>query len=132
MSFETDMITKYGPTLAGRLYWHETPDNWQPADRNAPFCIMQQVGGKRQTYVDDKEQPEYLNARIQFFMWGSNYMSVAEKMRELQAVIMASNEPEFYAEIIGEPVSDSNDVLKLRGSRQDVGFWWKNPLFVGP
>lgn len=132
MSFEEDIIAKYGPTLAGRLYWDTAPEGWQAEQMDAVFGIMQQVGGKRQEYVDDKDQPEYLNARVQLVLWGRRRIEVSNKMRELQAVVMASNTPDFYAGVLGEPVGDNNEALKLRGSRQDFSFWYKNPLFVGP
>lgn len=132
MSFETDMISFYGTTMAGRLYWDTAPQGWQPQQMDAPFAIMQQVGGKRQNYVDDKEQPEFCNARVQIFMWGRRRTDVSQKMRELTAAIMASNSPDFYASVEGEMMGDSNEVLDLRGSRQDFSFWYRNPLFVGP
>lgn len=131
MSFEEDFITKYGPTLANRLYWDHSPEGWNANDMDAVFGIAQHTGGRRQTYVDDKEQPEFLNARVQIVLWGRRRIEVSNKMRELQGVIMDSNLPEFYAEVMGEPVGDSNEVLKIRGSRQDFSFWFKNPLFVG-
>lgn len=130
MSFEEDIIAKYGPTMANRLYWDESPKGWKPEQMDLPFGILQQVGGRRSTYVDDKEQPEFLNARLQLIIWGRQRIAVNNKMRELVGVVMASNLPEFYANIEGEMVADSNEVLALRGSRQDFSFWYKNPLYV--
>jgi hypothetical protein len=131
MSFEEQIIATYGPIFNMRLYWDQSPQGWVAANMEEPFGILQAVGGRRQEYVDDKEQPEYLNARVQLSVWGRHRIAVSNKMREMQAAVMASNTPEFYATVIGEPVGDSNETLSLRGSRQDFSFWYKNPLFVG-
>jgi hypothetical protein len=130
MSFEEDIITKFAATFAGRLYWDTAPDGWQVPQMDAPFGIIQQVGGKALTYVDEKEEPEYLNARLQLFVWGKQRIAVNNKLREFVSTVRASNLPDFYAIVSGEAVNESNEVLKLRGSRQDFSFWYKNPMYV--
>lgn len=132
MSLEADLIAKFGPLFNGNLHWDTTPDGWKPVSGQPPLAIMQRVGGPRRQYVDDKEQPEFLRARVQFWVWGASSIAVAEKMEALQAAVMNSNTIDFYGQVIGEPMGDSNEVLKLRGLRQDFMFAWRNPLFVGP
>ena len=129
MSFETDIFDKYGSVFSGRLWWDQTPDGMQPAAMMEPFCIVQQVGGKYLRYVDDTEH-EFLNAHLQMFVWGAHRIEVADKMRQLAATVMASNLPEWYATAMSAPVGDHNEVLKIRGSRQDFDFWFRNPLYV--
>lgn len=130
MSLETDFIAKYAPLLNGRLWWDEMPDGMTADDRIAPFGVAQQVGGVSRQYVDDKEEPEFLNARVQLSIWGASRIAVSDAMRNFASDVRASNTADWYAREIGEPVGDSNEVLKLRGSRQDFSFTFRNPRFV--
>jgi Protein of unknown function (DUF3168). len=130
MSFETDFIAKYAALFNGRLYWDESPEGWTAEQRAAPFAIAQQVGGSNRQYVDDKEQPEFLNARVQVDVWGSRRMEVSDAMRSFVAAVMQSNTADWYAREMGEVIGDHNEVLKLRGSRQDFNFSFRNPRYV--
>jgi hypothetical protein len=130
MSLETDLIEKYGALFTDRLWWDEIPPGLTAEQRKAPFGILQQVGGTERQYVDDTEQPEFLNARVQLYVWGARRNEVSDKLREFNAAVKASNTADWYARQMGEPVGDSNEVLALRGSRQDFSFTYRNPHYV--
>lgn len=132
MSFETDFISKYSSVFNNRLWWDESPDGMTAQERVDPFAIMQVVGGSDRQYVDDKEQPEFLNARVQVVVWGARRIDVSDKMREFVAAVKDSNTTDWYAREMGAQIGDSNEVLKLRGSRQDFSFTFRNPRYVGP
>jgi hypothetical protein len=132
MSFETDMIAKYGAVFSGRVWWDEIPDGMTADQRAAPFAILQQVGGTTRQYIDDKEQPEFLTARVQVVVWGARRVDVSAKLRDFDAAVKDSNTATWYARSMGEQVGDSNEVLKLRGSRQDFSFTFPNPHYPGP
>lgn len=131
MSLESDFITKYGPVFANRLWWDETPDNMTAADRMAPFAIVQQVGGQERQYVNDKEEPEFLAARVQVNVWGARRIEVSEALRTFVSAVRASNSIDWYARPAGEAAGDHNEVLKLRGSRQDFMLHYRNPRYQG-
>lgn len=131
MSFETDVIAKYQGIFNERLWWDEMPQGMTANDRIEPFGILQQVGGVERQYVDDTEQPEFLNARVQLTIWGARRIAVSEAMREFNAEVKNSNTADWYARQMGEPVGDSNEVLALRGSRQDFSFTYRNPRYQG-
>lgn len=129
MSFETDIISKYKAVFGDRLYWDTMPVDWVRANMNDPFGIMQIVSGKERLYMDNS-QHEFLNARVQFSIWGNLRTEVSDTARELAAEIAQSNTAEWIANPEGSASSDFNEVLKLRGSRQDFVFWYKNPHYV--
>ena len=129
MSFETDIIAKYAPAIGGRLYWDSTPRSWGVDDMQTPFCIMQTVGGESPRYIDNKVH-EFLKERVQFFVWGANRVAVSNAMRTLANAIAVSSTAEWVTIVSGGPSGDWNEVLKLRGQRQDFEFWYKNPLYV--
>lgn len=129
MSFETDIILKYASSLGGRMYWDTTPVNWIANDMAAPFAIVQTVGGKSLAYID-KGLHEFLNQRVQFSIWGANRIAVSNAARSLAAAVNLSNTATWITMPEGEQGGDFNEVLKLRGSRQDFGFWFLNPHYV--
>lgn len=131
MSIESDIISKYGALFAGRLWWDETPDGLTTEERQAPFAIAQEVGGADRQYVNDKEEPEFFSARVQLVVWGARRLEVSAKMDDFAAAVRASNSADWYARELGRPVGDSNEVLKLRGSRQDFSFTYRNPRYQG-
>lgn len=130
MSFESDVIAKYKALFGDRMWWDETPESMTPADREAPFAILQGVGGSTRQYVDDKQEPEFLNARVQVMVWGARRLEVSSALRDFASAVRASNTEDWYARPMGEPVGDSNTTLKLRGSRQDFDFHYRNPNYV--
>lgn len=133
MSLETEVIAKYaGLFTESRLWWDETPDGMAVTDRMAPFGILQEVGGSNRQYVDDTEEPEFITARVQLTIWGSRRVEVSDAMRNFNTALRASNTADWYARASGEAVGDNNEVLKLRGSRQDFIFTYRNPNFATP
>lgn len=130
MSLESEVIALYAASLSNRLWWDEMPDGMTAAQRDAPFGILQQVGGANRQYVDDKEEPEFLTARVQLVIWGKVRIEVSNAMRNFASLVRASNTVNWYARESGEPVGDHNEALKLRGSRQDFIFTYRNPNFV--
>lgn len=129
MSFEENIIAKYAPVFGGRLYWDTTPREWGPGNMQVPFCIVSQVGGQYRKYVDNTEH-EFLNADLQFFAWGNNRVAVSNAVRDLSKAIIESGTTTWITMTSGAPSGDYNEVLKLRGQRQDFGFWFLNPLYV--
>ena len=125
--FEDDFIQKYMPVFDGKLYWDTAPAGQTPTERNNPFGIVQQVGGDNRKYVDDTEQPEFLTARLQLYVWGARRNEVSPKMREFVSFAKASNTKDWYIREAGAAVGDFNDVLQLRGQRQDFILTFKNP-----
>jgi hypothetical protein len=125
MSFETDIITKLGPVFGNRIYFDTTPDNWKVSDRLAPFCLVNGTGGSEALYVDNT-QHDKLNTVLQFSIWGSKRIAVSEAARTLATTIAAANTSDFIAWPESAAVSDWDDVLKLRGSRQSFSFWYLN------
>jgi Protein of unknown function (DUF3168). len=129
MSFETDLIDKYGAIFGGRL-WHDTaPDDFNPNAAPDVFCIMQQVGGTDRWYVDNT-LPGMQNARMQFFVWGPRRIEVSDAARALRKAVADSIAINWVTSPLGAAVNDYNEVLKLRGARQDFGFWYPDPLAV--
>lgn len=118
---------KFEHLFGGRMYWDTAPDNWTATQREAPFCIMQQVGGVTRAYLDNTTS-ELLNARVQFFVWGKEKIAVATAMHTLRKALMESNTDTFIVVPEGEAMSDYNEVLKLRGSRRDFSIWYPDPL----
>lgn len=129
MSFESDITTKYESIFAGRMYWDTAPDAMTTAERQNPFCIVQQVGGEERIYVD-MTSCDMLNARLQFMVWGARRMAVADAVRTLRKAILDSNTQTWVAQPLGAMAGEYNDVLKLRGARQDFDFWYPDPLAV--
>lgn len=130
MSFTDDIIIKYAPTLAGRMWWDEIPASLAAtlgsADTVAPLCVVEQVGGVERVYVDNEPAP-FQNARVQFTVWGRSRRDVDIALDALRLVILASGSTVWYARPEGAKMHDANEILKLRGSRQDFVFWYKNP-----
>jgi hypothetical protein len=129
MSFETDLIALLTPLFPTKRVWFDTtPDG---IDLSAGmFCIIQQVGGDDRWYVDNTPH-DFANARLQFTVWGPTTRSaISDKMRELRTEIMAANSATLITLPQGAPVSDYNDVLKLRGAHQSYGFWYPDPTAV--
>ena len=128
MSFETDLAALMLPLFdAQHFHFDTTPEGAVPA---GTFCVAQQVGGRDAWYVDNT-LPEWSNARMQFVVWGGPRIDVSNKARALRS-LFADNAANgtFYIAPLGAAVSDTNDVLKLRGSRQDFTFWYKDPYAV--
>lgn len=127
MSLESDFIAKIGPAINGRMYWDEAPNDWNPADRKAPFAVVQQVGGTPRNYVTG-EVSGVLNARLQVNVWGERRSEVSDAIRKIAAaVVLANNGTDFVTTVLGEPITDVSEVLGLRGSLQDFSIWYKNP-----
>lgn len=130
MSFTDDIIIKYAATLNGRMWWDEIPPKIAATlasnDAVAPLCVVEQISGVERIYVDN-EPSEWHNARVQFTMWGSQRRDVDAALDALYLVILASADASWYARPEGAKMHDANEVLKLRGSRQDFVFWYKNP-----
>ena len=130
MSIEAGMIERYGTVFNGRLWWDRTPAGMSAAQRVEPFAIMQIVGGTNRRYVD-QSLGEWINARVQFFVWGRRSIAVGDAMRALHAAILASNTPDWVAEPMGDPVGDGNETLDLVGLRADFSITYRNPLYQG-
>ena len=126
MSYEGRLYDLVSPIFGGHFYPDTFPDDFRP---NAPACVYQQVGGTDQWYVD-QTLPEYQNARLQFYVWGEERDAVNAACDQLRAAL-ANSINVYNGDIIFEPlgarVSDYNDILKLRGARQDFGIWYKPP-----
>ncbi|HEX8586170.1 MAG TPA: hypothetical protein VF680_17390 [Allosphingosinicella sp.] len=127
MGFEADVITKYESVFGGRLFWDTSPEGWTTTDRNAPFGIVQQVGGVERIYLDNT--PSALaNARLMFWVWGARRTEVCDALRALRKAVLDSNTATWVATPEGAPSHDFNEALKLRGSRQDFSIWYPDPL----
>lgn len=132
MTLEATVIELYAASLGNRLWWDEIPDGTTAAQRVAPFGVVQTVGGSNRQYVDDKEEPEFLTARVQLTIWGARRIEVSDAMRNFASLVRSSNTVDWYARESGEAIGDINEFLKLRGSRQDFIFTYRNPNFPMP
>jgi len=124
MSFETDLIAICNPLFNNRVWFDTTPEGMSRADMSAPFLLIDQVGGKDAWYVDNT-LPDFQNARMQFSIWGDMRLAVADAARVLRTALATASVPGFVVEPLGAVVNDYNDVLKLRGARQDFSIWYQ-------
>lgn len=122
MSFEADIIAKYGPMFNGRVYFDTAPDGWTPAQMAEPFCIVNQVGGDERWYIDNT-RADLQRAHLQFFVWGARREEVAAAANAFRDAAAASSTSDFIVIPTGAVVSDFNEALKLRGTRQEFVFW---------
>lgn len=122
MSFEADIVTKFGPAFGGRIFFDTAPDGWTAAQMAAPFCIVNQIGGSERWYTDNS-RAELQNVHLQFFVWGARREEVSAAARAFRAAAAASNASDFIVIPTGALTSDYNEALKLRGIRQDFIFW---------
>lgn len=127
MTFEADIIAKFGPLFAGRLWWDELPEATTPEQRQAVFCIVEGTGGIDKRYVDNSLY-DFQNSRVTFHIWGARRLEVSAAADALRLAIAESNTATFITMPLGGKVHENNEVLKLRGSRQDFGFWYLDPL----
>ena len=125
MTYHARLEELLQPVFGQHIYPDAMPSGFRPL---APALVYQQVGGVDAWYVDHT-LPEYQNARLQFFVWGEYRYEVALKMEELRATMANAVNLNigFITEPFGAPVDDYNEVLKLRGARQDFGLWYKSP-----
>lgn len=131
MQLESEVISKYAPLLAGRLWWDEATPLDTAAKREAPYGVLQIINEGSRQYVGD-EEPPFLEARVQLNIWGARRLEVGAAMRGFATAVRASNTADWYARPLGDAASDSNDTLKLRGMRQDFNFTYRNPNYAGP
>ena len=127
MSFESDLTTLCETVFAERVWWDTSPAGKPPEFYRVPFVIINQVGGMDAWYVDNTLK-DFQNARVQFNVWGSHRADVANAMRDLRKAIADSISGDWITMPFGAAVNDFNEVLDLRGSRQDFGFWYRDPL----
>lgn len=129
MSLEADLIDKYKAIFNGRLWFDTMPEG--VSNITDVFCVISFVGGRDRWYVDNT-LPDMQNARVQFTVWGARREEVNAAADALRKAVAESNTVDFITSPFGAKVSDWNDILKLRGARQDFGFWFKDPLAAAP
>jgi hypothetical protein len=129
MSFKSDLIALVAPLFDDNgAFFMTTPDGFKS---DAPFAVVQIVGGEERMYAG-QELPDVLHRRVQIWIWGSRAIDVEAKQELLYGTLLnTANDPltRFVAvEPMGAPTDDYNDILKIFGTRQDFGIWWKYPV----
>ncbi|MEV8518670.1 DUF3168 domain-containing protein [Dyella marensis] len=114
-TLEAALAALLGPLVAGRIYPDTAPD-----DPEFPLIIYQQVGGKAYQYLE-KKLPDYRHARMQIMVWSKRRLEASRISLEVGRLIIESP---LIAESYGEPAWMPNDVLHIRGTRQDFGIWF--------
>lgn len=122
MSFESDIVAKYGAVFGGRIFFDTAPDGWTTVQMAAPFCIVNQINGSERWYVDNSRS-ELQSTHLQFFVWGARREEVSAAANAFRSAAAASNAADFIVIPTGAVVNDFNEALKLRGTRQDFIFW---------
>ena len=65
-------------------------------------------------------------------MWGRDIIEVSEASKLLRNAILDANTDEFVTRSLSGAVGDYNEVLDIRGRRQDFGFWYIDALAAPP
>lgn len=117
MSIEVDLINLLGPLVGGRIYPDVTPEN-----PDYPLIVYQQVGGKAYAYMENK-LPDHLHARMQICVWSKRRIEASAIGHQVEKLLIESP---IVAEAYGAFASAYEDTLKLYGTRQDFGIWFKD------
>ncbi len=126
MTFEADLISLLLPAFDDRVFYDTTPDNF--TDRRAPFVIINFVGGRAKWYVDQSMR-DVTQADVQFTVWGARREEVSAAALQIETILAESVTDDVFAiEPLAAPIHDYDEALKLRGSFQRFGIWYKNPL----
>lgn len=131
MTIEALIIEKFGQLFNNRLWWDTTPDGMLRTAMDEPFAIVEEIGGQFLKYVDNIPH-EFANTNLQFTIWGSQRLAVGQKRNELCALALELSDGTFYAMPSGEGRSTYNEILKLRGSIQEMRVWYPNPIHPAP
>jgi hypothetical protein len=124
MSFEGNLTSLLSHLFDDRFWWDTAPDKIDVG--GGDFCIVQQVGGVDQWYVDGS-LPEWQNARVQFGCWGKRRIDVTAKADLIRQALAASIEVDrFIVTPQGGRVNDYNDALNLYGSRVIFEIWYRS------
>lgn len=129
MTVEADITAICNPVFNERVWWDSIPDGMTPEEMDDPLVIIQQVGGVDKLYADNTVH-EFQNGNLQFFVWGRRREEVNAAMNLLRKTLIDSNTEELVIIPQGAAVNDYNEVLKLRGRRQNFSVWSKDPLVV--
>lgn len=124
MSYEANLTSLLSSYFDGRFWWDTAPDDIDVKDGGV-FCIVQQVGGTDQWYVD-QSLPEWQNARVQFVIWGKRRIDVSNKADLLRQVLAQSIDADVFRVIPqGARVNEMNEALSLRGARITFEIWYR-------
>jgi len=123
MSFEGNLTTLLSHHFSDRFWWDTAPDKIDVD--GGDFCIVQQVGGTDEWYVD-QSLPEWQMARVQFQCWGKRRIAVTEKADLIRQALAESIAADVFRVIpMGGRVNDYNDALNLYGSRVMFEIWYR-------
>lgn len=117
MTIEETLYALIGPALGGRFYPDVTPDTPQ-----FPLGTYQQVGGTAGWYTDNT-MPDHKQGRFQINVWAKSRLEAARIARQIEGLICASG---LVAQPYGAPTALYQDALKIYGTRQDFGIWFKD------
>lgn len=117
MTIEELLRQIIGPAVGNRVSPDITPDN--PV---FPLATYQQLGGRAGWY-SDKTMPDHKHGRFQINVWSKTRLEASTIARTIEGLICAS---ELVAEPYGAPTSLYVEALKLYGTRQDFGIWFKD------
>ena len=116
MSVESEIFDALKGLVANRVY----PDV-APEVVTKPYIVYQQVGGSAVNFVDPTV-PSKKNGRFQISVWGETRGSVSTLARQVENALRAT--ASLQTTVLGAPVASYEVDTKLRGSRQDFGFWF--------
>jgi len=114
MALESDIKTALAGVAGGRVYPDVSPDN-----PTFPLVIYQQVGGDVLNPLEGGD-PGKDNARVQFTVSAKTRLEATSVMRQVRLALVAS----FNATMLYAPVSNYDEVLKLRIARTDFSIWY--------
>lgn len=130
MTLEESIIAKFASIFTGRLWFDVIPPSFStPAQLSSPFCIVQQVSDVQRVYVDNTAH-DFLQVRMQFSIWGARAIDVRASSDALRAAALASNTAVWIMQPESGSGTDYNEVLALRGMRQDFTIWFPDPIAV--
>jgi len=107
-------------TLAdGRCYPDATPD-----DPQFPCIVYQTVGGQAYDYLE-RRLPDCEHYRVQVACWARMRAEASSLALHVRQRIIEQGADFAAAETMGQAIGTYDDALKLYGSRQDFGIWFK-------
>lgn len=130
MTIEELIITKFGSVFNGRLWFDVIPPSFSSAGSLAvPFCIAQEISDVQRVYVDNSPY-DMMQIRMQFSIWGEYAIAVRQARDALRLAALTSNAADWIMQPDSGGGSDYNEVLALRGLRQDFTIWFPDPIAV--
>lgn len=110
------------PLTVGGAWPDVPPDAYgDESARPALYIVFQIIGGRAIDFTE-RALPDHDHARVQVYVWGNRRLEVEAAARTVRETLIASTT--LKVETYGAPTWLYEEMLKLRGSRQDFGIWY--------